>query len=873
MEVSPNQERKGKHKYLVMTVTITKPHMIQIYAVKNLDGEFRKTLICNTKSLKKMDCRDTKTQPTYDVQLTTELKVWNFRATRLEAKGEFVSAFCRITASLQPQWFKAIQLANLPANVDPSNMSSDQSLEGLINPSASIYKGDESDGMIQRLLGARTVADVYRPLTEKEENDISQFLDELAMDSSQLNAVQLTELLHKQLADVEGTNIHSIMASEAQVLKLMTALDQAIERAEKLEQQMENYHQYLSDVEEAMAALRDSDQLVQTTVDNRDRLLKVLERLLSRLTLDAKYVHSLLEMKLDTPSDVIRCTEAAKYLDTLINAKTEPGEEHLRAVEEQTRELLRIRDSFATELAKKVNNTVVSFSRQLRFVTGVNFGSVAELDGLGQSGGLRNTNRNSSIRAAPELYKAQRDELVQLSPLIGGWMKKNRKDIFIELKQEYIRQMQPFFHHQVSDFLSCAQQSILTLVRPSKSGNGPRPLELVSETGSMLSVHNPEASILGQVLTIVDDALVQIRSLLSTEERFLIRFFDLHGSHNAQCIPQTVDDLDTLYGCMWALLRDVEGDVLNFTSACEQIQPAIIMPILVVVSRHAEAEARHGGQLETTVRDGFENSSFVVFTMSRFTMIAKRSFNRYIEKLIQSFNESKPSKKSRCGVLHIVRSYADFAERSIVVFSQSSRLVDLERAHGELVRALMAQLEQISSQTVKTPREVVQLENYHRLCDILRRLKIPGLDEYLHEAKNRYTHALEEYTRNSMGRPLEKLATFFEGVQEALTAGIRSEVIQYQFAFSKHELKKVIREYPGREVKRGLESLCKKVEKHLSKEGNLFQVVWRSIQAQFLEQCQVFNVLINECYPDSGLALEFTIEDLISYFTDIARSR
>ncbi|CAH8624238.1 unnamed protein product [Dicrocoelium dendriticum] len=710
MEVSPNQQKKGKHKYLVVTVTITKPHVIQIYAVKNLDGEFRKTLICNIKSLKKLDCRDTKTQPTYDVQLITELKTWNFRATKLEAKGEFVSAFCRITASLQPQWFKAIQLANMPANVTISNLSSDQSLESLLNPSASEYRGDDTEGLVQRLFGARTVADVYRPLTEKEENDIGQFLDELATDSSQLNAAQLTEMLQKELTDVEGTNIHSIMASETQVLKLMTTLDQAIEKADKLEQQMESYHQHLSDVEEAMAALRDSDQLVQTTVDNRDRLLKVLENLLSRLTLDAKYVHSLLEVKLDTPSDIIKCCEAATYLDTLINAKSEPGEEHLRAVDEKTRELLRIRDSFATELAKKVNNTVVGFSRQLRFVTGVNFGSAADLDGLGQSGGSRNSNRNSSIRAAPELYMAQRDELVQLSLLIGGWMKKNRKDIYTELKQEYIRQMQPFFHHQVSDFLTRAQHNIFTLLRPSKSGNVLRAPEVAtSEVGSTLSVHNPEASVLGQISNIVDDTLLQIRSLLSTEERFLIRFFDLRGSDDVQYVHQTADDMETLNGCMWNLLRDIETDALNFTSACEQIQPTVIMPILVVISRHAEAEARRGGQLGTTVDGEYENSSFVVFTLSRFTMIAKRSFNRYIEKLIQSFNDSKPSKKSRCGVLQIVRSYADFAERSIAVFSQSSRLVDLERAHGELVRALMAQLEQIASQTVKTPREVVQL--------------------------------------------------------------------------------------------------------------------------------------------------------------------
>lgn len=46
----------------------------------------------------------------------------------------------------------------------------------------------------------------------------------------------------------------------------------------------------------------------------------------------------------------------------------------------------------------------------------------------------------------------------------------------------------------------------------------------------------------------------------------------------------------------------------------------------------------------------------------------------------------------------------------------------------------------------------------------------------------------------------------------------------YQLAFSKQELRKVIREYPGKEVKRGLEALYRKVEKHLCEEESLLQV-------------------------------------------------
>jgi exocyst complex component 1 len=68
---------------------------------------------------------------------------------------------------------------------------------------------------------------------------------------------------------------------------------------------------------------------------------------------------------------------------------------------------------------------------------------------------------------------------------------------------------------------------------------------------------------------------------------------------------------------------------------------------------------------------------------------------------------------------------------------------------------------------------------------------------------------------------------FFDGVQAKVNQGVKESEIGYQMAFSKQELRKVIALYPGREVKKGLESLYRKVEKHLSDEGNLLQVRYR----------------------------------------------
>ena len=53
---------------------------------------------------------------------------------------------------------------------------------------------------------------------------------------------------------------------------------------------------------------------------------------------------------------------------------------------------------------------------------------------------------------------------------------------------------------------------------------------------------------------------------------------------------------------------------------------------------------------------------------------------------------------------------------------------------------------------------------------------------------------------------------------------------------------------------------------------HFFQVVWHSMQDEFIKQYKYFESRIAMCYRDSGITFEFTIEDLLGYFSDIAQS-
>ncbi|KAJ7371746.1 Exocyst complex component 1 [Desmophyllum pertusum] len=227
----------------------------------------------------------------------------------------------------------------------------------------------------------------------------------------------------------------------------------------------------------------------------------------------------------------------------------------------------------------------------------------------------------------------------------------------------------------------------------------------------------------------------------------------------------------------------------------------------------------------------------------------KRLFDKFISNLKKQIEEMKIPKTKKCAILPFVTKFEEFAGISESVFKNSDRRNDLDKAYHHLIR-----------------------KNYHHLFRVLTRLKIVCLENEKREAKKKYNDSQKMYVKEMLGRPMEKINIFFEGVQERIAAGVKEDEVGYQLAFSKQELRKCIKEYPAKELKKGLEHLYRKVEKHLCEEENLLQVVWHSMQEEFIQQYKHFEDLIQRCYPGSMINLEVTINDILVYFSNIAQS-
>ncbi|VDO32030.1 unnamed protein product [Onchocerca flexuosa] len=268
----------------------------------------------------------------------------------------------------------------------------------------------------------------------------------------------------------------------------------------------------------------------------------------------------------------------------------------------------------------------------------------------------------------------------------------------------------------------------------------------------------------------------------------------------------------------------------------------------------------------------------------RLVVLVKRQMDTYLDNKSYQLAEVKISKRVRIGILESVYQFAELARTAEAAFAGTERRADLNRWYAQLITSLKDGIEYAATSPFsKSPAAVVRFENYHYFYSVLSELKIDCLDVQRKEAKKAYQDNIEIYVKELMGRPLEKIHVsfaraiyyyeirhFFESVENAIRQGVKPEEIAFHQQFSRLELKKVISLYPEKEVKKGLEQLYKKIEKHLMDDSSLLQVVWRNMQDEFLKQLKHYNEVMGQCYPNSRIDFEVSVQDVLSYFSQFA---
>ncbi|XP_052442604.1 exocyst complex component 1 isoform X6 [Carassius gibelio] len=844
--------KKKKNCFLCATVTTERPVQVKVVKVKKTDKGDKRQMAWELRDLTEVDAKDAnKENPEFDLHFE---KVYRWVASSTAEKNSFISCIWKLN---QRYLRKKVEFVNVSPQLLEETVPSGES--------PSVAGGDED------------ALDDYQELSSREEQDIEGMMEDCEYAIS--NAEAFAEKLSRELQVLDGANIQSIMASEKQVNILMQLLDQALAEVDNIEGKLLSYEEMLQSVKEQMDQISQSNRLIQISSTNNGKLLDEIQFLVNYMDLSKGHIKALQEGDLSSPKGIEACINASEALSQCMNVALKPGHEKLMAVKQQQHLFSELRDAFARRLTNHLNNVFVH-------------------QGHDQSSTL---SQHTAELTLPKHSPLHRD-LLRYAKLME-WLKNTQREKYEGLSRTYVDYMTRLYEREIKDFFEVAK---IKMAGTSKDGKGKFGLHgssgkltgstsslnklavsssnsRRSQSSSLLDMGNMSASDLDvadrtRFDKIFEQVLSELEPLCLAEQDFIIKFFKLQqiptlaqaknvddsdGAVHSRPPSEhrySISEKDMVRMMMNKIFQSIETELNSLIALGDKIDSFNSLYMLVKMSHHV------------WTAENVDPASYLSTTLGNVLVTVKRNFDKCISGQIRQMEEVKISKKSKVGLLPFVTGFEEFAKLAEAIFRNAERRGDLDKAYIKLIRAVFTNVEKVANESQKTPCDVVMMENFHHIFSTLSSLKISCLEAERKDAKQKYTDHLQSYVINSLGQPLEKLNHFFEGVKARVAQGVREEEVSYQLAFNKQELRKVIKEYPGKEVKKGLDNLYKKVDKHLCEEENLLQVVWHSMQDEFIRQYKHFEGLINRCYPGSGITMEFTIQDMLEYFSSIAQS-
>ncbi|XP_041461767.1 exocyst complex component 1-like isoform X1 [Lytechinus variegatus] len=864
--------KKKKVSFLCATVTTDQPAQVFLHKVKKTDKDaFKKRQSWPLAELKICDGKDSKTDvPDFDLHFE---KVYRWIASNVAEKNAFISSLWK----LSQRYLKQLKKPDF-INVKPALLEEYLSLEQA--------KVAQSEDELSN--------EDYQALSGREETDLERMMAECEFAIG--NAEAFIERLANDLSVLDGANIHSIIESQQEVARLMFLLDDSLREVNKVESSLDEYDKMLEGVRVHMEIMEQKDSMIQIQSQNHGQLLTAVETIMQKLDMPHQQQLALLDRDLGSPKGIMDCTAAAQVLQEKMDAELLPGLGKMRAVVEQRELLTNLQEKFAQRLAIHLNNIFIQQG--------------ADMSEMMLTLGNRLT--------LPKHFTFHRD-LIPYAELMQ-WLRKADRTSFQQLGKIYTDNLKKVYERELKDFFERARQAVMmkgkttdikkfglkgdkgsATPEPSRSGTRTKAsTPSLQEFSANLKAAETDLNEKQKFDMVFTQLLNEIQPMCNSEQDFCTKFFgyglDTEGM-DAEYFPMAdqvdggtfsrykkqdnheerkgvafalnpdlsdVDGKMTTHGMrkvMGELFQCLEPEFKSFVTFSERMDNFNSVYMLVRISPHVMSS-------ETQAK----SASYFSIIMANCLVEVKRNFDKYMDHLIRSVEETRISKKSKCGILPFVKEFETFACQAESVFKGSDLRGNLDKAYSKLVLAQFRNIHRVALEHQKTPSDVIIFENFHHLHDVLSRLKITCLESERKEAKQQYQDHLQSYVRDSLGRPMEKLNHFFEGIQVLVSQGVKEEEVGYQIQFSKQELRKIIKEYPQKEVKKNLESLIKKVEKTLCEEENLVQVVWRMMQEDFLRQYKHIETMIGRCYPGSKISLEFTIQDVLQFFTDIAQS-
>jgi len=292
--------------------------------------------------------------------------------------------------------------------------------------------------------------------------------------------------------------------------------------------------------------------------------------------------------------------------------------------------------------------------------------------------------------------------------------------------------------------------------------------------------------------------------------------------------------------------------------------------------------------LERFLADADERGTvfFINFLDKQHTRL-KGLFERHVAEQIKAIGQTKLTSKKRNGVAHFIKYFPVYVGRVESQLSGADTLEirqSVDGAYDRIVQTmfdflkLMAKMNGEDEDKGQMNFHVILIENMHYFVAEIRQQEMGSVNVFSTQAEAVYDENLNAYVKMVLRRPFSKIIDYFDGVEQLLKTTAPSEVSSNS-SYSRSALKKVVKEYDAKDVRKHVDALFKRVEKHFTEAsevttgessgitpGTVLVGVWKACEEELLRITEIFAKRIAQCYASTGVSLEYSAADVEAAF-------
>lgn len=286
------------------------------------------------------------------------------------------------------------------------------------------------------------------------------------------------------------------------------------------------------------------------------------------------------------------------------------------------------------------------------------------------------------------------------------------------------------------------------------------------------------------------------------------------------------------------------------------------------------------------------NQEFIVHSLQKVHARLMGLFNRFVDEQIRGIEDTKVKVNKRKGVISFMRVFPNFSTAVENMLAHPSGdfcdiRIGVNEAYDRINRAMWESLKFIAKEAPGQPpgvtasagdpedKEVLNyhillIENMNHYMEEVDTHNIPVLGRWVDRARQDFDEHMKLYLDAVIHRPLGKLLDFIQSI-ETLQANGNSADVATRASHSRMVAKKVLSSYDAKEVRRGVEMLKKRVEKHFGDADDpglsrsLVLKVLRECESRYEDAHDRTRRIIDTVY-EGQLDLEWRKEDIVSMF-------